>query len=416
MYSSIDGSWPKSLGKIKNEKSENNGRVPTDMELELELTQQGSSYEVSKHLLLSDIEDNVMDPVTHKFNPLATQVGFNSLAHSIRALSALRRSGLRTASTAAKPYQGDSSKFYLITGRILTVAAADQREKVGCQAWSLPISHASKSTKAEEKERREAEASKEKDKYKEKYWAKSIQELDLSDCQRCTPSYRLLPDDYPIPSVSQRLELGTQKYSYCVSLRTSGLKNSKHTEIWYFGIGGLKGFELENLSRRQVLWIQNQMMDYGYNFMHTRIHVVNESAICVIKNPFYHSKTNHIKIRHHFIRDSYKKRLIEMVKIYTDNNVADLLTKAFDVGRFNFLVASIVKNGLKKNMYHHTVKTDNWETSKEVEALRYLSLVAPLKKVGDEAVHKKLGDRMERAATTASSLEAEQDSGAKIPY
>ncbi|GKF56230.1 hypothetical protein Tco_0166570, partial [Tanacetum coccineum] len=30
---------------------------------------------------------------------------------------------------------------------------------------------------------------------------------------------------------------------------------------------------------------------------------------------------------------------------------------------------------------------------------------------GDEAVHKELGDRMERAATTASSLEAEQDSG-----
>ncbi|GJW36769.1 hypothetical protein Tco_0059689 [Tanacetum coccineum] len=42
---------------------------------------------------------------------------------------------------------------------------------------------------------------------------------------------------------------------------------------------------------------------------------------------------------------------------------------------------------------------------------RYLSLVVPLKKVGDEVVHKELGDRMERAATTVSSLEAEQDSG-----
>ncbi|GKB27048.1 putative ribonuclease H-like domain-containing protein, partial [Tanacetum coccineum] len=49
--------------------------------------------------------------------------------------------------------------------------------------------------------------------------------------------------------------------------------------------------------------------------------------------------------------------------------------------------------------------------SKEVETPRYLSLVVPLTKVGDEAVHKELGDRMERAATTASSLEAEQDSG-----
>ncbi|GJU96456.1 putative ribonuclease H-like domain-containing protein [Tanacetum coccineum] len=48
--------------------------------------------------------------------------------------------------------------------------------------------------------------------------------------------------------------------------------------------------------------------------------------------------------------------------------------------------------------------------SKEVRTPRYLSLVVLLKKVGDEAVHKELGDRMERAATTTSSLEAEQDS------
>ncbi|GKD07301.1 hypothetical protein Tco_1186986, partial [Tanacetum coccineum] len=49
--------------------------------------------------------------------------------------------------------------------------------------------------------------------------------------------------------------------------------------------------------------------------------------------------------------------------------------------------------------------------SKEEGTPRYLSLVVPLTKVGDEAVHKELGDRMERAATTTSSLEAEQDSG-----
>ncbi|GJR43161.1 hypothetical protein Tco_1311264 [Tanacetum coccineum] len=49
--------------------------------------------------------------------------------------------------------------------------------------------------------------------------------------------------------------------------------------------------------------------------------------------------------------------------------------------------------------------------SKEVGTLRYLSLVVPLTKVGDEAVHKELGDRMERATTTTSSFQAEQDSG-----
>nr|GEW58709.1 putative ribonuclease H-like domain-containing protein [Tanacetum cinerariifolium] len=87
----------------------------------------------------------------------------------------------------------------------------------------------------------------------------------------------------------------------------------------------------------QVLWLQNQLLDYGYNFMQTKIHVDNKSAICAVKNLVYHSKTKHIEIRHHFIRDSYEKRLIETVKIHTESNVADLLTKAFDVTRLYML-------------------------------------------------------------------------------
>ncbi|GJV49387.1 putative ribonuclease H-like domain-containing protein [Tanacetum coccineum] len=91
----------------------------------------------------------------------------------------------------------------------------------------------------------------------------------------------------------------------------------------------------------QVLWIQNQMLDYGFNFMNTKIYIDNESTICIVKNPVYHSKTKHIAIRHHFIRDAYEKKLIQVLKIHTDDNVVDLLTKAFDVSRFQFLVVTI---------------------------------------------------------------------------
>ncbi|GKD22130.1 hypothetical protein Tco_1223833 [Tanacetum coccineum] len=80
-----------------------------------------------------------------------------------------------------------------------------------------------------------------------------------------------------------------------------------------------------------VLWIQNQMLDYGFNFINTKIHIVNESTIYIVKNLVFHAKTKHIEIRHHFIIDSYEKRLIQVIKIHTDHNVADLLTKAFDV-------------------------------------------------------------------------------------
>ncbi|GJZ06348.1 hypothetical protein Tco_0540141, partial [Tanacetum coccineum] len=92
---------------------------------------------------------------------------------------------------------------------------------------------------------------------------------------------------------------------------------------------------------RQVLCIQNQMMDYGFNFMNTKIHIDNESTICVVKNPVYHSRTKHIEIRYHFIRDCYEKRLIDVLKIHTDSNVADLLTKGFDVTRIRFSILTI---------------------------------------------------------------------------
>ncbi|GJX08705.1 putative ribonuclease H-like domain-containing protein [Tanacetum coccineum] len=101
----------------------------------------------------------------------------------------------------------------------------------------------------------------------------------------------------------------------------------------------------------QVLWIQNQLMDYGFNFMNTKIHIDNESTISVIKNHVAHLRTKHIEIRFHFIRDCYEKRLIEVIKIYTDFNVADLLTKGFDVIRFNLLVTTAKSRTLNNTSY-----------------------------------------------------------------
>ncbi|GJY56791.1 hypothetical protein Tco_0455906 [Tanacetum coccineum] len=138
----------------------------------------------------------------------------------------------------------------------------------------------------------------------------------------------------------------------------------------------------------QVLWIQNQLLDYGYNFMNTVINIDNNSTICIIENPVQHSKTKHIEIRHHFIRDCNAKKLIQMVKIHTDHNVVDLLTKGFDAGRFQYLVSILFEGRLLMS-----ICSQAWMKGH----------------VGDEVVHKELGDRMERAATTASSLEAEQD-------
>nr|GEX24665.1 ribonuclease H-like domain-containing protein [Tanacetum cinerariifolium] len=49
------------------------------------------------------------------------------------------------------------------------------------------------------------------------------------------------------------------------------------------------------------------------------------------ENTVFHSKTKNIEIRHYFVYDAYEKKLIQVLKIHTDDNVADLLTKAFYV-------------------------------------------------------------------------------------
>ncbi|GJS84560.1 putative ribonuclease H-like domain-containing protein [Tanacetum coccineum] len=129
---------------------------------------------------------------------------------------------------------------------------------------------------------------------------------------------------------------------------------------------------------RQVLWIQNQLLDYGYNFMHTKIYIDNESTICIVKNPVFHSKTKHIEIRHHFIRDSNEKKLIQMIKIHTDQNVADLLTKAFDRIIYKGWLewnAKAAKDGIG-------VKTENADFAEIVDFLnanpiRYALTVSP---------------------------------------
>ncbi|GKA49018.1 hypothetical protein Tco_0741976 [Tanacetum coccineum] len=126
------------------------------------------------------------------------------------------------------------------------------------------------------------------------------------------------------------------------------------------------------------------MLDYGFNFMNTKIYIDNESTIFIVKNPVYHSKTKHIAIRHHFIRDAYEKKLIQVLKIPTDDNVADLLTKAFDKTDGNaefheiidFLARSSIHNALTVSPVVSTTFVEQfWMSAKSkiINNVRYIT-------------------------------------------
>ncbi|GJR53641.1 hypothetical protein Tco_1404162 [Tanacetum coccineum] len=135
----------------------------------------------------------------------------------------------------------------------------------------------------------------------------------------------------------------------------------------------------------QVLWIQNQLLDYGYNFMHTKIYIDNESTICIVKNPVFHSKTKHIEIRHNFIRDSNEKKLIQMIKIHTDKNVTDLLRKAFDIRRCE-------KDSLEQLQPSYSLNHDRFKLKKEIDSTERDNLHNVL----STAIEKRQAKKLER--------------------
>ena len=87
----------------------------------------------------------------------------------------------------------------------------------------------------------------------------------------------------------------------------------------------------------QVLWFQHQMLDFGETLSNTPILCDNTSAINLSKNPVQHSRTKHIDIRHHFLRDEVAKQSFTLHFIETDKQLADIFTKPLSTTRHNSL-------------------------------------------------------------------------------
>ncbi|KAJ9557457.1 hypothetical protein OSB04_012071 [Centaurea solstitialis] len=91
----------------------------------------------------------------------------------------------------------------------------------------------------------------------------------------------------------------------------------------------------------QVLWLRNQLQDYDIQLSKIPIYCDNTSAIAIANNPVLHSKTKHIEVRYHFIRDHVMNGVIELHFVPTEYQLADLFTKPLDVTRFNMLLSEL---------------------------------------------------------------------------
>ncbi|GJW39838.1 hypothetical protein Tco_0065683 [Tanacetum coccineum] len=147
-------------------------------------------------------------------------------------------------------------------------------------------------------------------------------------------------------------------FSVCLRVRfqedpkISHLEAVKHIlkalHTWDYGI--LRGpqaalaistIEVEYVSARlacqQALWMKQALIDYEIRLDNIPVMCDNKGAIDLREDSMQHSRTKHIEIRHHFLRDNVQKGNISIKKVSSKDNIADILTKPLKRKPFNYL-------------------------------------------------------------------------------
>jgi hypothetical protein len=107
-------------------------------------------------------------------------------------------------------------------------------------------------------------------------------------------------------------------------------------------------------SATEGIWLKNLLGDLGYqNQSPVVIYCDNKSTISISKNPVFHSRTKHIAIRHHFIREKIEENVIAVEYVKGIDNIADGFTKALPRATFEKFIENIglIKKGFW-NIYH----------------------------------------------------------------
>ncbi|GJX02161.1 retrovirus-related pol polyprotein from transposon TNT 1-94, partial [Tanacetum coccineum] len=88
----------------------------------------------------------------------------------------------------------------------------------------------------------------------------------------------------------------------------------------------------------QILWMRSQLTDYGFGFNKVPMYCNNKSVIALCCNNVQHSRSKHIDIRFHFIKEKVENRVIELYFVNTEYQLADIFTKALSRERIEFLI------------------------------------------------------------------------------
>ena len=133
------------------------------------------------------------------------------------------------------------------------------------------------------------------------------------------------------------LMLGTGIVSWCSERQSSVSHSTAESE-----------YIAASQASRELVWLKRLLaeVDEQLGSGQPILYVDNESAVKLIKNPVLHKRTKHIEVRYHFVREKYEEKVFDVKGVSTENQLADIFTKALPKVKFENLrfMLNVIKN------------------------------------------------------------------------
>lgn len=91
---------------------------------------------------------------------------------------------------------------------------------------------------------------------------------------------------------------------------------------------------------KEAVWIQRLLEELGHMQKKIVLFCDSQSALHIARNPAFHSRTKHIRVQYHFVREVVEEGSVDMQKIHTDENLADVMTKPINADKFTWCRSS----------------------------------------------------------------------------
>ncbi|GJR04390.1 retrovirus-related pol polyprotein from transposon TNT 1-94 [Tanacetum coccineum] len=189
-----------------------------------------------------------------------------------------------------------------------------------------------------------------RDRVSRKYWLsqksyvkKILQRFNMQDCKPISTPFptnvKLSSKMSPVGVVSRYMAEPRRKHWEAVKRILRYIKGTSDVALC-FGESDVivKGYvdsdyacDLEGIvvmSTTEAVWLKMLLEELEHEQEKITLFCDYQSALYLARNPTFHSKTKHIRVQYHFVREKVEEGTVDMQKIHTDDNVADYLTKA----------------------------------------------------------------------------------------